>query len=265
MAFHVLSVSSQVACGPVGNSAAAPGMESLGLVVHQVPTVILSNHPGLGKPSGFRVGATGIDGILTALEGLGVLQRCSAVLTGYFVTPEQVSVVAHAIRRMKEAKPRLYYLCDPVIGDDPAGLYVPLPVAEAIRDEFLPIADAAAPNRFELEWLSQNAVSSIPAAVQAARNLPCPEVLTTSIPNGDSSIATLSIVGETVAGHSTAKLGGVPHGTGDLLSGLYLAHRVKGAGPSESLSSSMRTLHRVIAASDGDVALNLVEGLRCSP
>ncbi|MGH7187358.1 MAG: pyridoxal kinase, partial [Pseudomonadota bacterium] len=45
---QALSISSHVAYGPVGNSAAVPAMEWLGLTVHALPTVVLSNHPGHG-------------------------------------------------------------------------------------------------------------------------------------------------------------------------------------------------------------------------
>ena len=45
---QVLSISSQVAYGPVGNSASVPALQAAGFTVSQVPTIILSNHPGLG-------------------------------------------------------------------------------------------------------------------------------------------------------------------------------------------------------------------------
>ncbi len=261
MTIHVLSISSQVAFGPVGNSAAAPGMESLGLTVHQVPTIILSNHPGHGEPAGFRTEARHLGGILGALENLGVLQQCAAVLTGYFAANDQVFGVARAIRRMKEKNPKLYYLCDPVLGDDPDGLYVPVQVAEAIRDELMPIADCIAPNRFELEWLSQRLVTSISRAIRAASDLPCPEILATSIPAGPEEIATLSITADQVAEHHAHKLDGIPHGTGDLLSGLYLGYRAMDQNPAVALSASMKILERVIEASRGSSVLNLTTGL----
>jgi pyridoxine kinase len=262
MAIHVLSVSSQVAYGPVGNSAAVPAMEALGLVVHPVPTVILSNHPGHGAPAGFRAEARHIGAILGALENLGVLARCAAVLTGYFAANDQVHAVAHAIRRMKVAAPGLYYLCDPVLGDDPNGLYVPAAVAGAIRDELLPLADCVAPNRFELAFLSGQAVTSLDSAVAAARALACPEILATSIPAGNDRLATLAVTPDGLSEHRSPRLDRIPHGTGDMLAGLYLAHRAKGAPPSSALTGAMAILERVIAASAGSTVLNLADGLK---
>ena len=46
---RILSISSQVAYGPVGNSAAVPALQAMGHEVLAIPTVMLSNHPGHGK------------------------------------------------------------------------------------------------------------------------------------------------------------------------------------------------------------------------
>ncbi len=48
----VLCVSSQTVFGPVGNSVAVPVLQAAGHEVMQLPTVLLSNHPGHGKPIG---------------------------------------------------------------------------------------------------------------------------------------------------------------------------------------------------------------------
>ena len=70
---RILAISSQVAYGPVGNSAAVPALQAAGDEVIAVPTIILSNHPGLGKPVGLRIPAPDVAGILGALDNLGVL------------------------------------------------------------------------------------------------------------------------------------------------------------------------------------------------
>ena len=89
---------------------------------------------------------------LAALEADGCWPSLDAVLTGYFVTPDAVAAAAQAIRRIKEANPRVLVLVDPVLGD--AGrLYVAQATAEAIRDVLIPIANIATPNLFELAWL----------------------------------------------------------------------------------------------------------------
>ncbi len=168
---QALSISSHVAYGPVGNSAAVPAMELLGLMVHAVPTIVLSCHPGLGRPAGLRVPARDLAAMLDALDGLGVLNACAGVMTGYFADVEQVHCIARTIRNRKKRNRSVQYLCDPVLGDDERGLYVPEPVAAAIRDELVPLADAITPNRFELEWLSGEAVADKDDATAAAGKL----------------------------------------------------------------------------------------------
>jgi pyridoxine kinase len=262
MAIRVLAISSQVAYGTVGNSAAVPAMEALGLVVHTIPTIILSNHPGLGAPAGVRIEARNLGAILSALENLGVLRECAAVLTGYFAANDQIHGVARAIQRMKEANPSLTYLCDPILGDDPNGLYVPPAVAEAIRDELVPLATCIAPNRFELEWLSGKKVASAENAISAARSLACAEVLATSIPIDKNSLNTLLIDRHSIQEHVMEKRTDIPHGTGDALSGLFLGYRLLVQSAGDAFVAAMRQLEKLVLASQGNAVLDLHKGLK---
>ena len=97
---QVLSISSQVAYGPVGNSASVQALHAAGFTVSQIPTIILSNHPGLGKPSGVKLPATELEAILKSLDGLGVLDSCIGVMTGYFASADQIHIAAPFIRQM---------------------------------------------------------------------------------------------------------------------------------------------------------------------
>ena len=257
---RILSISSQVAHGPVGNTAAVPALQALGHEVLSVPTIILSNHPGHGKPAALRMPAPDLAAILGTLDGLGALASCGAVLTGYFAANDQIYGAARIIRRMKENNPGLFVLVDPVIGDHGA-LYVPVPVAEAIRDELLPLAICVTPNRFELEWLTGWRAGSLKEAEAAARQLGHAEVLATSIPSGPAQIATLLVRPDTVHVHHSARRDGVPHGTGDFLSGLYLARRAAGDAPAAALSGAMTVLERAIALSVGSAVLDVAAAL----
>lgn len=258
---RVLSVSSHVAYGPVGNSAAVPAMESLGLTVHALPTVFLSNHPGLGRPAGIRVPALDLAAMAEALETLGVLYGLSGVMTGYFAADEQVRCIAQTVRKLKVANPSLSYLCDPVLGDDETGLYVPELVAVATRDELVPLADAITPNRFELAWLSGRAVAGRDDAEAAARTLEVPSVIATSVPGRPEHLLTMLIDRDGATEIETRLRAGVPHGTGDLLSGLYLGHRLLGNDGPAALRATVAAVERVIGASEGGAVLVLA-GLR---
>jgi pyridoxine kinase len=255
---RILSISSQVVWGPVGNSAAVPAMQALGHEVLGLPTITLSNHPGHGPPAGLRMPAEDMARILATLESLHVLGGLDALLTGYFASAGQVEEVARLLGRI--AVP--FVLVDPVLGDH-GRLYVPLEVAEAIRRELLPRADVLAPNAFELAWLSGHEVKDEESAVAAARMLGVAEVLATSIPAEDGRLATLLVTPVEVHRVVTPKFAHVPHGTGDFLSGLYLGQRL-GHPPQHALAAAMKTLARAIAMSAGTPVLNVSAALCAS-
>lgn len=257
---HVLSMSSQVAYGPVGNSASVPALQAAGFAVSQIPTIILSNHPGLGKPSGIKLPPAEFEAILKSLNTLAVLDICVGVMTGYFASPDQVKIAASFIHKMKDKNPLLYVLVDPVLGDD-GSLYVSNEVATAIRDELLPLASCITPNCFELGWLTGKTVSSKAEVLRAAATLPHKEILATSIPVGPGNLATLAITGSDYAETiSTVKVE-VPHGTGDFLAGLYFASRLNGFAPPEALKLSSGILESAISRSLGQPCLDIIGAL----
>jgi pyridoxine kinase len=256
----VLAISSQVVYGSVGNSAAVPGMQTLGVNVLELPTVLLSNHPGHGAPVRQVISAETMKAILERVTAHGWLAGLAGVMTGYFVDAAQVEVAADAIARLKEAHRDLVYVCDPILGDDKPGLYVPEEVARAIGTRLVPLADVIAPNRFELAWLAGAEVSGPAAAVQAARSLAA-GCLATSVPLGDDRLATMLIDSNSAWLIETRRRPRVPQGTGDLLSGLFLAHLVAGRDDSDALAQSVGTVEAVLDASAGSDALDLAAGL----
>ena len=257
---HVLSISSQVAYGPVGNSASVPALQAAGFTVSQVPTIILSNHPGLGKPSGVKLPPTELEAILKSLEALGALDTCVGMMTGYFASPDQIKMAAFFIRKMKDKNPSLYVLVDPVLGDDDS-LYISSEVADAIRDELLPLASCITPNCFELGWLSGKSVSTKAEVLLAAATLPHKEVLATSIPLDANNLATLAITGSEYAETISPVKTSVPHGTGDFLAGLYFAARLNGFESREALKLSTGILEASISRSLGQPCLDIIGAL----
>ena len=260
---QVLSISSQVAYGPVGNSASVPALQAAGFTVSQIPTIILSNHPGLGKPSGVKLPPTELEAILNSLEALGALHACMGVMTGYFAGADQIKVAASFIYKMKEKNPSLYVLVDPVLGDD-GSLYVSSEVATAIRDELLPLASCITPNCFELGWLTGKPVSSKAEALIAAATFPRKEILATSIPLDAKNLATLAITGSEFAEIDSSLKPGVPHGTGDFLAGLYFAARLNGFESRDALKLSAGILDASISRSLGQPCLDIIGALHNS-
>ena len=245
----MLCVSSEVAYGPVGNSAVVPAIQGNGIAAYSVPSVVLSNHPGHGGPAGLAVPDDTLKQMLETMTARGWLDNCSGIITGYFSTAGQVEAVAQTISTMKARNATLTYLCDPVLGDDHTGLYVPEEVAQAIRDHLVPLANVISPNRFELEWLSGAPVGDAATAGVAVGKLTCPVVLATSLPAANGFLDTAVFEGGSVHCVTTALRERVPHGTGDLLAGLFLAAIITGKDSSQALRLAMNRLEAVLDAS----------------
>ena len=249
---RVLCISSQTVFGPVGNSAAVPALQAAGHEVMQIPTVLLSNHPGLDKPVGQSTPAVLMEDMFKALQAIGAFNHLGAVMTGYFTSAPQVVAAAKQIAALKVRHQHLHVLVDPVIGDH-GKLYVATDVAETIRDQLLPLATITTPNLFELTWLaSTNDIAS------AVKKLGAGETIVTSIPDGDSKLRTELHVSKDPAClcHVMSKQPHVPNGTGDYLADCYLAERLKQSA-ALAFPSAMQRLEIVIANSLGSSALQL--------
>ena len=245
----VISISSHVMRGSVGNRAAAFALETLGHPVWSVPTIVMPWHPGQGRSTRMRLDPEGFSSALEELSGARWREEVRAVLTGYFADAAQVRAAAALVSSFRERDPGFLYLCDPVIGDS-GGLYVPLDVAEAIRDELLPLASIATPNRFELAWLSGLPVDSNAEILSAAERLACGQLIVTSAhAMMASSIANLLIADgrALMAEHRT--LDNAPNGLGDLLSALYLSRVMGGVAPSEALRLAVSSIFEIAARS----------------
>ena len=254
---RVLALSSHVAHGSVGLAAIVPALQWLGHEVTALPTVILSNHPGYGRFSGEQVSPAGIDMMIDSLDANGWLDDIDAVLTGYLPSPGHVATASSAVQRVRSANPGALFYCDPVLGDDPRGLYIDASAAAALRDELLPLADLAVPNRFELAWLSGESVDSLEHAVDVARKLPVPVTLATSLAITSSSLGTVLIEEDRSTACTVTWREGVGHGTGDLMSALFLGHTLKGLAGAEALALTVAQVEATILASPRGAELSL--------
>jgi pyridoxine kinase len=245
---RILAISSQVVFGPVGNTAATPALQALGHEVMQVPTILLSHHPGHGPPAADPVR----DKFFAALlERTVKIAEPDAVLTGYFASAAQVVSAAKIIRTLKTTNPEMPVLVDPVIGDH-GKLYVKEEIAKAIREKLLPLATMTTPNLFELQWLTASTAKIIPSA---ARRLDVKEVIVTSVPGRDKTeIGSMLVMAESAYVIHRPKEKAVPNGTGDFLAGAYLGNRLL-FPPNIAFRKSMSRLRRVIGKSAGSTAL----------
>ena len=89
--------------------------------------------------------------------------------------------------------PKALYPCDPIIGDEPAGIYVAEAAANAVRDQLVLLSDIVTPNAFELGWLSGRAITDAASVALAARALARPTIVATSAPAGAGMIANILV------------------------------------------------------------------------
>lgn len=247
---RVLAVSSHVAHGHVGLSAVVPALQAMGHDVIAVPTVVLSNHYGYADVGGFEVSAEQMTDILRGLRANGRLDTVEAVITGYLPSKDQVAAIADELARLGETLPDVLYLCDPVLGDDPGGLYVDAGLAAWVRDKLVPLADIITPNRFELAWLTEADVASAGDASSAAKLLGDDvSVVTTSVPAGDGFLENVLAGWREDDVVVVRERTGVPHGTGDLFAALYLGFVLDGFEESDALAKAVGVVDEVIEAS----------------
>jgi pyridoxine kinase len=268
----VLSVQSWVACGNVGNTAALFPLQRLGFETWSLNTVAFSNHTGYGKWRGAAVPASEIATLFEGIAELGVLPRCDAVLSGYLGGVEAGPVLLDIVARIKQANPRAMFACDPVMGDFGPGWYVPAGVPEFYRDHALAVADILTPNRFELEWLTGSAVSTLAeagAAAAALRKRGPRIILVTSLELAPDRIAAVVAGPDGAWAVETPRLPIEATGCGDAVAALFLAWLLKGKPLPEAVSATIAAIYGVIEATvrsgAGELALVAAQDEFVSP
>lgn len=259
---RILAVSSYVAHGHVGLGAIVPALQALGHEVVAVPTVVLSNHYGYAACGGFPLPCEQFADVLDGLDRNGLLAGLDAILTGYLPSAAHVDALAERLGRLADKQPDTPLLVDPVLGDDPGGLYVAHEVAEAVRELLLPLADIATPNRFELAWLTRHTIADAADAACAAATLAVPLVVATSVPAGEGTIANVACEGRRATIARVSQRDAVPRGTGDLFAALLLGHVVNSASSSDALARATAGLRRIAEASVGSKELHVVTTIR---
>lgn len=225
-----LILSSHVAGSRVGGSAQALTLASFGIDPVEIPTVLFGRHPGWGAPGGAAVPAQTFEGMLEGVCDNGLFDVADLFLTGYFASAEQVMLAAEAAR----ACPNAVVIVDPIMGDLDKGLYVEAEVAEAIERELIPLAHLVAPNLWEAERLTGLSIDSPAAAVEAARQLGRPTLISSIDCGEDIGVVYADPRGAWLAAHR--RLPHAPSGTGDLLTALFAARLLDDISPEDRLA-----------------------------
>ncbi|MTI43281.1 Pyridoxal kinase [Roseibium hamelinense] len=250
----ILVVTSQVVRGAISGRGLVFALERLGHTVWFLPTILLPWHPGHGPghrivPPNDDFGALVDD--LIASDRLGDVD---AVISGYLGDSGQADVISRLVAAVKSVNPKALYLCDPVMGDHQSasggGLYVPEARAEAIRDTLVPAADIVTPNSFELGWLTSAEIGTETEALQAARYLGNERVLVTSAPAlRRNAISNLLVAPGAAYCTEHAAIQDPPHGTGDLIAGLFLSAYLDGAAEDVALTRAAAATFEIVARS----------------
>jgi pyridoxine kinase len=241
-----LIISSYVVASRVGGFIQALAFNALGIEARLLPTVLLGRHPGLGAPGGGAVGPDTFKGMLEGAQAQGVLHT-DLILTGYFALPEQVEMAAAAIDSARSGGRRPLVLVDPILGDEPLGLYVKPEVETAVRALLIPRADLLAPNIWELRRITGQPAKDAAGVAAAARTLGKP-ALVSSTPCGADQIGVLYVDGALawLAGH--LKVLEAPKGTGDLLTALFASGLIEGLPAQTALARAVGGLADAITA-----------------
>jgi pyridoxine kinase len=169
------------------------------------------------------------------------------VLSGYLGEARQAEAVAGLVEAVKARNREAIYVCDPVMGDM-GGLYVPLPLAEAMRDKLLPIADIATPNRYELEWLAGAKLDDLRSVMLAALDTGPPTMLVTSAPAmmaGGIGNLLINRTEALLAEHRAIPT--PPNGLGDLTAAVLLARLLDGQPIAKALQSTTASVFEILA------------------
>ncbi|WP_136658010.1 pyridoxal kinase PdxY [Nitratireductor sp. XY-223] len=243
----VLVISSHVVRGSVGNRAVVFALETLGHPVWALPTIVLPWHPGHGPATRSTLPAEAFSAIIDDLCRAPWLAEVGAVLSGYLGDAAQAAGIARLVAAVREKNPEALYLCDPVIGDK-GGLYVPEETARAVRDELIPAASVATPNRHELEWMAGTALSDNADIINAARSLGPERVLvTTAVPMMANSTGNLLVTNADALLAEHQEIPDPPNGPGDLLSALFLSRLMDGSGDERALQKATASVFEMLA------------------
>eukprot|EP00796_Vickermania_ingenoplastis_P005871 gene5871-4192_t len=168
---NILSIQSHVTHGYVGNKAGVFPLQLHGFDVDAINSVSLSNHSGYPVIKGHRMDLEEFNTIVDGLRANGFLVNYKYVLSGYINNAEIIATMnslVQEINQLRQAagKPKVTYLCDPVMGDE-GKLYCKEEVISAYRN-ILAVADITTPNYFEASVLSGTEVVDLASAQKAA-------------------------------------------------------------------------------------------------
>jgi pyridoxine kinase len=247
-----LVLSSFVAASRIGG-----GAQQYVLAAHKIdpvlaPTVMFGRSPAKGA-EGQVTSPEVLARILADIEADAIFGLVDLVLTGHFSLPEQVEIAAGVLERVRAANREGAYadrpvvVVDPVMGDEPKGLYVKPDVADVLAKRLVPVADWITPNVWELSHLTGRPVRDAREAVEAARALG-KGALVTSVPVSADEIGLLFVTADTAVLFSHPRVEHMPNGTGDLVAASFGAGLVERLEPEAAAERAARAAAETVEA-----------------
>lgn len=245
---RILIISSLVADGSVGGGLSQFVLQRLGHRVALLPTILLSNSPDQPDKAGQTIAVELLDRMTGAYEAAKQLSF-DAALIGYLPSSEHVAFALRLVGKLRTLNPDLLLCVDPVMGDDPGGLYVKEETACAIRDDLAPRADILTPNLFELTWLAKRSLPHQDEIDRAAAQLQARIVLVTSAAKNAGTIASRLIDKDSGSSVETLRFAQAPHGAGDMVCAAFLGHALNGVSNCEAFAKAIAGVCKTIEAS----------------
>ena len=234
-----LVLSSFVAASRIGGAAQQYLLAAHGIDPVLVPTVMLGRNPARGA-HGQATPPELFSQMLADVEADALFGMVDLVITGHFSLAEQVEVAAEVLGRVQAAASRPpVVVVDPILGDTPKGLYVSAAVAEAVASRLIPLADWITPNLWELGHLTGAPIETAQAAVEAARRMGKPALIT-SVPAGADEIGLLLVGPHEATLFAHPRLPRALSGTGDLVTASFGAGLVQDMDPAAAAERAAR-------------------------
>ena len=257
---NILSIQSWVSYGHVGNASAVFPLQRLGAEVWAIHTVQFSNHTGYGDWTGEVFTGDSVRRLVDGIDARGALALCDAVLSGYMGDAGIGTAVLDAVARVRAKNPAALYCCDPVIGDDDRGVYVRPGIEAMMRDQALPQADIATPNRFELERLTGVVCDTLEHTKQAIARLQATmrgggprAVLLTSLITADTPANCVDLIAAENGAYyllRTPRLNIHVNGAGDAIAALFLFHRLRTGNAAAALEAAASSVFGLLARTE---------------
>ncbi|KAI5953718.1 BUD16 [Candida jiufengensis] len=227
---RVLSIQSHVVHGYVGGKSAIFPLQSQGWDVDYINSVHFSNHTGYGEFVGTKLQTTDLEKILNQLINKMNI-KYNAIISGYIPNSELIACIGKYIIELKQKDPQLFYLLDPVMGDNDY-LYVDKSCVQEYKKLMQDkIVNLITPNQFEVELITDIKIidkQSLQKAVQKLHSeFNVPYIVISSIKPGilnneEKYLSCVLSVNNEIRYYNIPTINSYFTGVGDLFSALLL-------------------------------------------